>query len=113
MKRIFHLGFFLLMLGFAFEPFEGGIKKDHSTMSYYFVTGGLAMMMLIGFIVAIDIYGKNRWFNLLVTSGQNPLIAYAGVNSLVPPLLGLFMLEPIINNLTPTPILGVVYGHRS
>jgi predicted acyltransferase len=101
---------FLLMLGFVFEPYEGGIKKDHATMSYYFITGGLAIMLLIAFTIAIDIFKKQRWFSLLITSGQNPLVAYAGINSLVPPVLGLLGLDAIINNLTPTPWLGVLRG---
>lgn len=109
-KNILHVGIFLLVLGFVFEPFEGGIKKDHSTMSYYFVTGGLAIMMLIALTIVIDIFGKAKWFNLLVTSGQNPLVAYAGVNSLVPPVIGLLGIETLITNLTPTPWLGALRG---
>lgn len=109
-RTIFQWGVCLLMLGFAFEPFEGGIKKDHATMSYYFVTGGLAIMILIAFIMMIDFLGKQRWCSLLITSGQNPLVAYAGVNSLVPPVLGLLGLDTIINTLSPTPWLGVLRG---
>ncbi len=36
------MGTLLLFIGFVFEPYEGGIRKDHATVSYYFVTGGLA-----------------------------------------------------------------------
>ena len=38
---------FWLLLGLAFEPFEGGIRKDRATLSYYFVTSGLAGFVLI------------------------------------------------------------------
>jgi hypothetical protein len=41
-RSIFQWGTFWLILGFFFEAYEGGIKKDHPTMSYYFVTTGLA-----------------------------------------------------------------------
>jgi predicted acyltransferase len=109
-KHILRVGVFFLALGFVFEPFEGGIKKDHSTMSYYFVTGGLAIMMLIALTILIDVFQKRKWFNLLITSGQNPLVAYAGVNSLVPPVIGLLGVEAVINNFTPTPWLGALRG---
>ena len=38
---------FLLLLGLCFEAYEGGIKKDISTYSYYFVCSGLALFCLI------------------------------------------------------------------
>jgi len=31
-EKVFRWSVFLLMLGFVFEPYEGGIKKDHATM---------------------------------------------------------------------------------
>jgi predicted acyltransferase len=66
------------MLGLLADPFEGGIKKDVSTMSYYFVTNGLAMFMLIGFSIIIDYLRKAKWVQLLIDNGQNPMLAYAG-----------------------------------
>jgi hypothetical protein len=110
MNAIFTWAICWLILGFFFEPYEGGIKKDHATVSYYFVTTGLAIMMLIAFTIAIDVFRKARWFNLLITSGQNPLVAYAGVNSLVPPVLGLLSLDKLIESITPTPWLGALRG---
>jgi len=47
---------------------------------------------------------------LLIGSGQNPLIAYAGVHSLVPPVLGLLALDVVIEGITPTPWLGALRG---
>ena len=41
-RSLFGWGFFWLMLGLALEAFEGGIKKDYATFSYFFVTSGLA-----------------------------------------------------------------------
>lgn len=99
-----------MLLGLLFEPYEGGIKKDHPTMSYYFVTGSLAMLTLGAFTVLIDLFGKGRAAALLVGAGRNPLVAYAGVNSLVPPVLGLVGLDGLIARLTPTPWLGALRG---
>jgi predicted acyltransferase len=103
-------GTFWLLLGLLFEPFEGGIKKDHSTLSYYFVTSGLAVSLLITFLILIDILKKERPVRLLVRSGQNPLIAYAGITSLVPPVLGLTGADRLIESVTTTPWLGVLRG---
>jgi len=109
-KQFFTWGCFWLALGFVFEPYEGGIKKDHATMSYYFITLGLALFMLIALTLLIDGLRIRRPFGLLIGSGQNPLIAYAGVHSLVPPVLGLLALDVLIEGITPTPWLGVLRG---
>lgn len=110
MMKMFQWGTFLLFIGLSLEPFEGGIRKDHSTFSYYFVTGGLAMFALIALTIVIDVFQRRRALNLLIESGQNPLIAYAGVNSLVPPALGLLSLDVLIERMTPTPWLGALRG---
>lgn len=110
LQRLYSWGVFLLLLGLAFEPYEGGIKKDHATMSYYFVTTGLAIFILISFIVVLDVLGRKRGFGLLIQTGQNPLVAYAGVNSLVPPVLGITRLDSVLAALTQAPWLGVVRG---
>jgi len=110
LQKLFSWGFFLLLLGLAFEPYEGGIKKDHATMSYYFVTTGLAIFMLIAFIVVFDVLRWKRGFGLIIRAGQNPLVAYAGVNSLVPPIFGITGLDGVLAALTPTPWLGVARG---
>ena len=36
--KYFSAAAYLLLLGLCFEAYEGGIRKDHSTYSYYFVT---------------------------------------------------------------------------
>ena len=48
-RKLFVAGAYLLMLGLFFEAYEGGIRKDDSTYSYYFVTAGLAFMAMIAF----------------------------------------------------------------
>jgi predicted acyltransferase len=93
-------GIFWLLLGLAFEPFEGGIKKDRATMSYYFVTSGLAFFLLASLIVAIDLCGIRLGFKTLIATGQNPMVAYAGAQSLLQPILGLTGLGTIIGKLT-------------
>lgn len=61
-KNLFIAGAYLLMLGLFFEAFEGGIRKDRSTYSYYFVTSGLAYMALIFFSVVCDFFKRDKYF---------------------------------------------------
>jgi len=41
--KLFNWAIYWLVLGLIFEPYEGGIKKDRATMSYYFVSAGCAI----------------------------------------------------------------------
>jgi predicted acyltransferase len=110
LRQLFGWGIFWLALGLAFEPYEGGIKKDRATMSYYFVTSGVAFMLLVSFMVTIDLGRIRRGFGLLIATGQNPLVAYAGVQSLVPPVLGMTGISGVIEKFTATPWLGALRG---
>lgn len=98
---------FWLIVGLIFEPYEGGIKKDWSTYSYYFVTSGLSMFMLIGLMIVLDHFRRQKWCRWLVESGQNPMIAYVGMMNVMYPVLGLTGLDAVIQSLTPSPWAGV------
>ncbi len=106
-KKLFSWAIFWLALGLCFEPYEGGIKKDHPTLSYYFVTSGLAICLLIAFTIALDRY--RRGFRLLIDNGQNPMLAYAGINNLVHPLLALTGITTLLGTMT-APWLGFLRG---
>jgi predicted acyltransferase len=110
LKDLFSWGAFWLVLGLIFEPYEGGIKKDDATMSYYFVTSGLAIFMLIAFTIVIDIFRKRRWLQLLIDNGQNPMVAYAGEGNLILPILALTGLGAVIEAHTQGPWPGVARG---
>lgn len=110
LKSLYSWGVYWLILGLLFEPYEGGIKKDAPTMSYYFVTAGLALFTLIAFTIAIDIFQKKRWFRLLIDNGQNPMIAYVGNENLVHAVLVLTGLNAVLLRITPTPWLGFLGG---
>jgi predicted acyltransferase len=108
LRQLIGYGIFFLLLGLAFEPFEGGIRKDKGTLSYYFVTSGLAFFSLSALHLILDIAKRSFGFKLLIASGQNPLLAYAGVNSLLIPLLALTGLGSVIASMTATPWIGVL-----
>lgn len=101
---------FFLILGLCLEPFEGGIKKDVSTFSYYFVTTGLSVYILIFFMVLIDLMGKIRFFPLLVENGQNPMFAYVGMMNLIFPILAITNLDLLTNKYFLDPWMGLLRG---
>lgn len=109
-KKLFESGAYLLLLGLFFEAYEGGIRKDHSTYSYYFVTSGLAFMSLIFFSVVCDFFQKSRFFRFLVMSGQNPMIAYVASAMLIMPLLSLLGIADLLAFFNSNPWLGFLKG---
>ena len=110
LKSFYQWGVYCLALGLLFEPFEGGVKKDPSTLSYYFITTAIAFFMLIAFTVIIDILKKPKYLQLLIDNGQNPMIAYVGFANLLWPILSLTELEPWILEYTKTPLTGFLKG---
>lgn len=109
-RSLFHWAIYWLVLGMFFEPYEGGIKKDHPTVSYYFVTTGLAICLLIAFTVVLDIWHYRRWAAILIDNGQNPMIAYAGINNLVLPILTLTSFEALLSSVATSPWAGFAKG---
>ncbi len=108
-RTLFDWGCLWLLMGLALEAFEGGIKKDPATYSYFFTTSGLASMFLVAAEIAL------RRFRLrcgvLVRCGQNPMIAYTAAGFLITPVLTLLHLTPLLNRLgAVSPWMGVLRG---
>ena len=82
-------GAYLLMLGLFLEAYEGGIKKDYSTYSYYFVCTGLAFIAMTIFCIVERLSVFTGMFKLFSLTGKNPMIAYTAGNLLLIPLLNL------------------------
>lgn len=109
-KMLYNWGVYWLGVGLLFEPFQGGIKKDPSTLSYYFVTTGMAFLILILFTIIIDVFNQRKWLQLLIDNGQNPMIAYVGFANLVWPILVLTGVDALITQNTKTQLLGFLKG---
>ena len=107
-KQLFQWGLYWLALGLCFEPFQGGIHKDPSTYSYYFVTVAIALFLLIALTILINMFQWRPW--LLIDNGQNPMIAYVAFANLLWPILQLTGLEDLILELTNNPLMGAVKG---
>jgi hypothetical protein len=109
LHEIYSWGVYWLALGLLFEPYEGGIKKDPATMSYYFVTVALSGFLLIAFIIVADVWSQTRRVKLLVDNGQNPLMAYAGAQNLIGAALGVAgLVGPLDAMGRSHPALGVI-----
>jgi len=106
-QDILKWGALWLLIGFAFEPFEGGIKKDSATISYYFVTSGLACFALALFQCLLQGLSSGRWLRWLIESGQNPMIAYVAIRSFLRPVVELTQIDPLIKSWLDTPWAGV------
>lgn len=99
-----------LALGYALEPFQGGIHKDPSTFSYYFVTSGLTIWIWFGLKWMEDKTFFTRTRDVLAASGQNPLVAYVAFMNLLLPVLALSGLAELIASHTASPWLGALRG---
>jgi predicted acyltransferase len=109
--KLYQWGISWLLLGTVFEAFEGGIRKDHATISYFFVTAGLAIFTLIFFSIIADYFGYNKIFRNISEIGQNPMVAYVAGSFLVVPILAFTGLMPHINKLYEiTPWFGLLKG---
>jgi predicted acyltransferase len=109
-RSLFSWGIYWMVLGLFLEPYEGGIRKDKATISYYFVTAGLANGAIIALSILIDACKKRRVLNLLIQTGQNPMIAYAGVNNFINPLLALTGAAGLLDHWADTPWRGFFRG---
>lgn len=103
-------GAYLVVLGLCFESFEGGIKKDPATFSYYFVTTGLAFLVLIIFYSLQYSKAGNVIIHGLSLTGRNPMVAYVAGNLLLLPLLHLTGGLSLFESMGQSVWLGVVRG---
>lgn len=109
-KRLFQAGAYCLMLGLFFEAYQGGIRKDDSTYSYYFVTSGLAFFGVLFLSIVFDYYKYTKATQFLVLSGQNPMIAYVANALVVMPLLTLTTLTDYFEIFNQGPFMGFLKG---
>ncbi|NBY25032.1 MAG: DUF5009 domain-containing protein [Chitinophagaceae bacterium] len=109
-QRLATAGIFLLFIGLLLEPYEGGIKKDPSTFSYYFVTAGYGCW---GVLLLLD-FANYKLFNVVTTFfaalGKNPLVAYATGSLLILPLLSILGWRSAWDGWATTPWLGFFKG---
>lgn len=101
---------YLLLLGLALEALEGGIRKDSSTFSYYFVTSGLAFLALLLLRDAARWRASRAAVEWLAAQGRNPLLGYVAGALVVLPLLHLSGLHAAWAGLDASPGQGLLKG---
>lgn len=109
-KKLFAIGAYLIILGLCFEAFEGGIRKDHSTFSYYFLTSGLAFIAMIALSIICDIYHYKTITKPFEMAGQNPMIAYVTPQLVIMPIIGLLGLNSFMDIFNHNAYLGFAKG---
>ncbi|NEP39934.1 MAG: DUF5009 domain-containing protein [Okeania sp. SIO2G4] len=110
LNKLYGWGIYWLVLGLAFEPFQGGIKKDSATLSYFFITTGMSIFLLILFTVVRDYFQQKSILKLFIYNGQNPMIAYVVFGNLLLPILKLTGWYEKIAQMTQTTRLGLLTG---
>ncbi len=88
---------FWLMLGLVFEAYEGGIKKDHATLSYFFMTAGIAGFMILLFKILEPVFQPGKALGFIGQVGMNPMLGYVAAAYLVMPLLYFMQVLPWID----------------
>ncbi|MBO5216439.1 MAG: DUF5009 domain-containing protein [Alistipes sp.] len=93
-RQIFLAAMAMLLIGLITEPMEGGIKKDHATISYFFTTSAMAAMVILSALIFEMRF--NLRLKFLEACGANPMFAYVAAGYLITPLLTLCcLMEPL------------------
>jgi len=109
-NKLFTIGAYCLLLGLVLEAYEGGIRKDQSTYSYYFVTSGLAFFAILFLSVICDYFKCIKSTKFLVLAGQNPMIAYVATALVIMPILTLSTLNNYFDIFKVGPFMGFLQG---
>lgn len=111
MVNIIYWSIFWFVLGVLFEPFEGGIKKDHATLSYFFMTSGLAGFLLLVFKAFYESKPFFTKWELMPLIGKNPMVAYVVVSYFIMPIFAMVGLSNWMSGWQEiNPWLGVLNG---
>ncbi len=111
LSRLYGWAIYALVIGLAFEPYQGGIKKDSATFSYYFITTAIAIFLLIIFIILIDLLKSGSYLAILIDNGQNPMLAYVSFGNLLWPILVLTTWQDAMSEWTHNhAFLGLMRG---
>ena len=108
-KVLISWGFVFATIALCFEPLDGGIKKDPSSFSYWFLTSGLAFIFYIVCEYVTKVFSSNFLVKAIVSNGQNPMIAYCVSAFFITPILGLIGIIPFFDSwYEQSPYLGLI-----
>lgn len=95
-----------MLIGLLLAEYHEGMSKIDGTLSWFFGTAGLSVMMLLALLVVTDLFRRPRAVQLLVDNGRNPLIAYVANGVLILPIIALTTIKDRIERVTNTPFTG-------
>jgi predicted acyltransferase len=109
-ENFIKFGFYILMLGLVFEAYQGGIKKDSSTYSYYFVTTGLAFYVVCSLLLMENMNKLMKPIRYFAMNGKNPMVAYTAGNLILIPLLNITGSNHWLDSMDTTAYGGFLRG---
>ncbi|MBE9041048.1 DUF5009 domain-containing protein [Oscillatoriales cyanobacterium LEGE 11467] len=101
--KLYRQSAFWLLLGLSLEPFQGGIKKDSATLSYFFTTLAASIVLLVVLSICFEVFYLQNKFKLIIENGKNPMLGYIGFGNLIWPILSLTGLYESIEEMSFTP----------
>lgn len=111
MQKLISWSIFWLLLGLVFEAWQGGIKKDSATISYFFITAGLAGFSIVLFKIIESVFRPGKVLGFAGLTGMNPMLGYIAAAYLIMPLLYFIQLLPWMDQWhSHMPWAGVLRG---
>ncbi|AFD07736.1 DUF5009 domain-containing protein [Solitalea canadensis] len=108
-KILFGWGTFWVLLGLAFEAYEGGIKKDPSSFSFWFLSSGLAFFTYILLDIICQFVKNNILWKSLIQCGQNPMVAYVAAGFFIVPIFTITHISDLFESLKAiNPYLAII-----
>ena len=80
------------------------------TFAWFFQGCGIAIFLLLVFILITEVLRRPRPLQLLVANGQNPMLAYVANGMLILPLLGLAGGKNAVDSLELAPSLAFAWS---
>lgn len=99
----------LLVIGMLMEPFEGGVKKDPTTISYLFISSGLSGFVLLFCMDLLKVVPR-KFLKWLIESGQNPMVAYVLPAIFIVPVFGIVGIDNWMGYLNANEWTGFLKG---
>jgi len=98
---VLYLSGLLILSGLWIERFEPGITKVPCSFSYCFVSGGVAILLLMWLHYICQMFPRGFLLKIFTGAGANPLMSYVAHSLFVSPLFGITYLNTLYNQANP------------
>lgn len=90
-----YLSGLLILTGIWIERFEPGLTKVPCSFSYCFVSGGVAMLLLLWLHYVSELFPRGFLSNIFSGAGANPLMSYVAHGMFVVPVMRITQLQKV------------------